>query len=178
MLRLFLILVASACLSGCFVLEELENGDAIIEQHSVGLRQQRNDAAEAEAEALAANPPPGRVPTKPSVGDKLQALWRDALEEERKQLVATRKGGFLAGAAQLREKLPTLSGRLPGYEGKPSKSHLDYADLLEAEVATGEERFAGVLVAHLDGLNAQLGRKDMDPLAEKSFEQWEEERRR
>ena len=83
MLRLFLTLLASACLSGCFVLEELESGDAIIEQHSVGLRQQRNDAAEAEAEALAAKPPPGLVPKKPGVGDKLQALWRDALEEAR-----------------------------------------------------------------------------------------------
>jgi hypothetical protein len=102
----------------------------------------------------------------------------EALEDERKQLVATRKGGFIAGEEQLREKLTSLYGSINGYEGKPSKSHLDYADLLETEVAAGEERFAGVLAAHLDGLNAQLRRKDLDPLAEKPLEQWEEERRR
>jgi len=53
-----------------------------------------------------------------------------------------------------------------------------YADLLETEIAAGEQRFAGVLAAHLEGLNAQLGRKDLDPLVEVSLEQWEQERRR
>ncbi len=111
------------------------------------------------------------------LGPKLDDLL-EALENERKQLVATRKGGFIAGEEQLREKLTALYGAINGYEGKPSRSHLDYADLLEAEVAAGEVRFAGVLAAHLNGLNDQLGRKDLDPLVEKSLEQWEQERRR
>ena len=68
----------------------------------------------------------------------------------------------------------TFANALPA----PSRSHLDYADLLEEEVAAGETRFAGVLDANLDGLNSQLGRKGLDPLVEKSLEQWEQERRR
>ncbi len=114
---------------------------------------------------------------KDKLGQRLDRLV-EALEAERKQLVATRKGGFIAGEEQLREKLTALYGSVNGYEGKPSKSHLDYAGVLEAEVAAGERRFAAVLAEHLDALNAQLERKDLDPLVEKSLEQWEDERRR
>jgi hypothetical protein len=111
------------------------------------------------------------------LGQRLDDLV-EALEDERKQLVATRKGGFIAGEEQLREKVTALYGSINGYEGKPSRSHLDYADLLEAEIAAGETRFAGVLADRMAGLNDQLGRKNLDPLVEKTLQQWEQERRR
>jgi len=102
----------------------------------------------------------------------------DTLEELRKSLVATRKGGFIAGEEQLREKVTALYGSINGYEGKPSKSHLDYADVLEEEILVGETRLASTLDERLAGLNGQLERKKLASLVEKSLEQWEEERRR
>jgi len=118
-----------------------------------------------------------RLDERDKLGQRLDDFV-EALEKERKQLVATRKGGFIAGEEQLREKLTSLYGSINGYEGKPSKSHLDYADVLEEEVAAGERRFAAVLSSNLGGLNGQLERKNLEPLVEKTLEQWEEERRR
>ncbi|ANM32234.1 hypothetical protein ABI59_12845 [Acidobacteria bacterium Mor1] len=114
---------------------------------------------------------------KDKLGGRLDDLI-EALEKERAGLVATRKGGFIAGEEQLREKLTSLYGSVNGFEGKPSKSHLDYADVLESEVAAAETRFAGLLGDRLPAINGQLERKKLQALAEKSREDWEAEQRR
>lgn len=81
--RLLLIVLTSACLSGCFVLDELDKGDALLEQHSVGLREKREREAKEAAEAAAAKPSTRLAHGEPGVREKLEELWKDALEEER-----------------------------------------------------------------------------------------------
>ena len=107
----------------------------------------------------------------------LQALI-DALEAERRGLVATRKGGFIAGEEQLREKLTALYGAVNGYEGKPSQQHLDYADLLEREIAAGEGRLQAIYDDAMASANRSLERKGLEAIELLTREVWEERQRR
>ena len=103
---------------------------------------------------------------------RLQA-FDDELEAFRKTMVATRKGGFLAGEEQLREKLGSLYGSVNGYEGRPTESQLKYAEVLGRRLAEAEERFRSLLAGQLDDINAQLGQRNLDPLTRMSREEWE-----
>ena len=103
---------------------------------------------------------------------KLQA-FNDELEAFRKTMVATRKGGFLAGEEQLREKLGSLYGSVNGYEGRPTNSQLKYTEVLGRRLAEAEERFRSLLAGQLDDINAQLGQRNLDPLTRMSREEWE-----
>ena len=85
MFRLATILLSSLWISGCFVAEEIRQGDALIEQHSVGWRekqkgvqQDEEESAKAEAETQsrrARNAGPG-------VKDKLSDWWHETVDEE------------------------------------------------------------------------------------------------
>jgi photosystem II stability/assembly factor-like uncharacterized protein len=99
--------------------------------------------------------------------------YADDLDAFRKTLVATRKGGFLAGEEQLREKVTWLYGSINGYEGRPTTSQLDYLEVLAEDVAAAETKFDGMLGADLDRLNGQLERKKLDKLARLTKEEWE-----
>ena len=86
MFRLLLCLLAALFLSGCFVLEEMEKGDALIEQHSVGWRKmkQEKDQKEQAAKEEAAKTPSLIDPAASWSEVKLQVQewWQAALEEE------------------------------------------------------------------------------------------------
>ena len=85
MLRLFAILCSALWLSGCFVADELRQGDALIEQHSVGWRAKKKEIQEAEAEAAKAEAETQSQQaraTGPGVQDKLTDWWHDTVAEE------------------------------------------------------------------------------------------------
>jgi hypothetical protein len=100
------------------------------------------------------------------------------LETFRATLVATRKGGFIAGEEQLRERLTSLYGSVNGYEGKPSQQHIDYADLIQIEVEAAEDRLQALFDGSIESLNRQLARKGKTALADLSAEAWEARQRR
>lgn len=109
-------------------------------------------------------------------GDPLTTNLRDfvdELESFRKTLVATRKGGFLAGEEQLREKIGSLYGAVNGYEGSPTDSQVRYAGVLEKRLDRAEDRFESLLSSQLDELNAQLRQKALEPITRMSKEEWE-----
>ena len=85
MFRLAAILLSALWLSGCFVADEIRQGDALIEQHSVGWREKKKsmqrdkketETAEAEAQSLKARN------AGPGVKDKLSDWWRETVDEE------------------------------------------------------------------------------------------------
>ena len=85
MFRLAAILLSSLWLSGCFVAEEIRQGDALIEQHSVGWREKKKsmqlaeeEAAKAEAEAQSHQ----ARDTGPGVKDKFSDWWHETVDEE------------------------------------------------------------------------------------------------
>jgi hypothetical protein len=81
MLRIALSLLAAIFLSGCFVLDELDQGDALIEKHSSGWREEKKlrEKAEEEAAAGSSNSP---STSWEGVKEKAQKWWQNALEEE------------------------------------------------------------------------------------------------
>jgi hypothetical protein len=97
----------------------------------------------------------------------------DDLEDFRKTIVATRKGGFLAGDEQLREKLGGLYGAVNGYEGRPTNSQLQYMEVLESKLYDAETRLGELLGGPLDALNVQLRQAALDPIKRLTQSEWE-----
>ncbi|HXV36013.1 MAG TPA: hypothetical protein VEC18_02625 [Myxococcota bacterium] len=84
MLRVTAILLCSLALSGCFIADEINKGDALIEQHSVGWRNKKKQAQQAEqqaADAEANDQAAQAAGARPGVSDKLSEWWRDTVEE-------------------------------------------------------------------------------------------------
>ncbi len=108
-------------------------------------------------------------------GDLRAALERfnDDLEAFRKTVVATRKGGFLAGEEQLREELTSLYGAVNGYEGQPTESQIRYMAVLEKRLAEAEERFEALISSNVEPLNARLLPSGAEPLVRMSKAEWE-----
>jgi photosystem II stability/assembly factor-like uncharacterized protein len=106
------------------------------------------------------------------LSDRLTQLVHK-LETFRKTLVATRKGGFLAGEEQLREKLGNLYGAVNGFEGPPTQSQSRYADVLEGKLRRAEAQLESILGEDFSDLNTRLKRRDLDPIARMTKEQWE-----
>jgi len=95
------------------------------------------------------------------------------LDAFRKTLVATRKGGFLAGEEQLREKLGRLYGSVNGFEGRPTQSQIGYADVLEKRLQEAEVRLDAMTLPRLGDLNARLQRHRVDPIDPLTRAQWQ-----
>jgi hypothetical protein len=84
-LRVTAILLCSLTLSGCFIAEEIDKGDALIEQHSVGWRNKKKETQQAEqqaAEADAKSQTAQAAGARPGVSDKLSEWWHDTVEEQ------------------------------------------------------------------------------------------------
>jgi hypothetical protein len=85
MLRIISILLSALWLSGCFIAEEIRQGDALIEQHSVGWRNKKAGIQEAEEEAAKAESEAQSQQarnTGPGVQDKLNDWWHETVDEE------------------------------------------------------------------------------------------------
>ncbi len=97
----------------------------------------------------------------------------DDLEAFRKTLVATRKGGFLAGEEQLREKLGWLYGSVNGFEGRPTNSQLQYMEVLESKLSEAQTRLEELLGAPLDEVNTRLSNAGLDSVKPMTKAQWQ-----
>ena len=106
---------------------------------------------------------------------RIEALV-DELEEFRATLVATRKGGFIAGEEQLRENLTALYGSVNSYEGRPSGTQLDYMKVMARQVEAAYRKLAELVGAHLEGLDNELKKKKLQPIHDVTREEWEAER--
>ena len=85
MFRLAAILVSSLWISGCFIAEEIRQGDALIEQHSVGWREKKKGMQQAEEESAKAETETQSHRTRnagPGVKTKLKDWWHETVDEE------------------------------------------------------------------------------------------------
>ena len=99
--------------------------------------------------------------------------FADTLDGMHKNLVAMGEGGWLSGEEQLREKVTTLYGAVNGYEGRPSQSQLDRADVLADELGQRQVRFEGLMREQRAALNRKLASKKLDPIEPPTREEWE-----
>jgi len=95
------------------------------------------------------------------------------LEAFRKTIVATRKGGFLAGEEKLREKLGWLYGSVNGYEGRPTDSQIEYASVLDTQLKEVAAKLDAMTLPRLGDLNVRLQDKQLEPIERLTRAQWD-----
>lgn len=122
--------------------------------------------AKKQAEKAMATATPG--------GDAAKALqaFIGKLEAFRKTLVATRKGGFLAGEEQLREHLTSLYGSVNGYEGRPTDSQLSRMEVLDKTLRDSEAKQSELLGSALEELNNTLQTGGLDKVKALTHDAW------
>ncbi len=102
--------------------------------------------------------------------------FADALEDQRRALVATREGGRLTGEEQMRERLTALYGAVNGYDGRPTGSQVAYMKVLTGELATATQVFDDYTAKQLPALNAELAKAGKGAIALVTREEWEKSR--
>ena len=109
-------------------------------------------------------------------GDPLRARLRAAsaqADELRKKIVATKEGGAITGEERLREYLTDLYANVIGYEGRPSQTQAERSDALARELGDVVNSFDAWASKELTGINAELSRKNLEPLKTLTREEWE-----
>lgn len=114
------------------------------------------------------------LPEKDRLRRQLTAL-ADRLESLRASLVATSEGGWISGDEKLRENLGFLYGAVNGYEGRPTRSQLERAEVLGAELDAAAARLEAIRAGELSEANRALEQKGLEPIPVQSREAWEQE---
>ncbi len=99
-----------------------------------------------------------RAATLPA-SDPLAASLRrasSAVDDLRRQIVATKEGGAITGEERLREFLVELYGSVVGYEGRPSATQVSRTDALAREMTDVNGAFQAWAAKDLGPINAQL----------------------
>jgi hypothetical protein len=96
-----------------------------------------------------------------------------AVDELRRKIVATKEGGMITGEERLRENLADLYGNVVFYDGRPTATQVQRADAIARELADVAKDFDGWTTKQLDGLNAALAGKQLQPIHLLTREQWE-----
>lgn len=108
-----------------------------------------------------------------ALAKSLDAL-AEKLQTQYKKLVATRDDlGYIGGEEQLRERLIGLYGSINGYSGRPTKSQLDYAGVLEKEFTKSGQDFEALVTTEVNAINSKLQVKKLDPLKVQSREEYD-----
>ncbi|MEE4273931.1 MAG: hypothetical protein V2I67_19795 [Thermoanaerobaculales bacterium] len=98
--------------------------------------------------------------------------FADVLDELHGSLVVAGEGGIMSGREELREKLGNLYGEIVSYDGRPSDSQIGRLADFTAEIEAKEAEFDEI-AAETASLNRILQRRDLEPLARLTREQWE-----
>jgi photosystem II stability/assembly factor-like uncharacterized protein len=113
---------------------------------------------------------------KLAADDPLRKRLQDAsaqVDELRRKIVATKEGGAITGEERLREYLTELYANVIGYEGRPSQTQAERSDALARELADVVNSFDAWASKELAGLNAELSRKNLEPVKTLTREEWE-----
>jgi photosystem II stability/assembly factor-like uncharacterized protein len=108
-------------------------------------------------------------------GDRLAknlSAFAEKLDTFHKTLAASRRGGFLTGEEQLREKISNLYASVSGYAGKPTQSELDRTQTLADELKKADVAFNKLMNGDLKAVNEKLAKKNLEPIkimTEKAF---------
>jgi photosystem II stability/assembly factor-like uncharacterized protein len=98
--------------------------------------------------------------------------YAQELETFRGSLVSTSDAGWLSGDEKLREQLGDVFGGIAGYDGRPTQSQVDRAEVLSGQLAAAKGEFETLTGdERLGRLNARLS----EPLTLLAREKWEED---
>jgi len=115
-----------------------------------------------------------KLPATDPLKKRLEAA-SSAVDGLRKKIVATKEGGAITGEERLREFLSDLYGNVNFYEGRPSQTQVERADVLTRELADVVKDFDMWLTKELAGINAELAKKQLEPIQPITREEWEKQ---
>ncbi len=115
-----------------------------------------------------------KLPANDPVVKRLQAASA-AVDDLRRKIVATKEGGMITGEERLREFLSDLYGNVVFYEGLPSQTQVERSEALARELADVVRDFDAWLGRELAGVNAELGKKQLEPVKPLTREEWEKQ---
>jgi hypothetical protein len=98
-----------------------------------------------------------------------------AVDQLRKKIVATKEGGAITGEERLREFLSDLYSNVVFYEGRPSQTQVERADVLARELGDVVKDFDGWLTKELAGINADLTKSQLASIQPISRDEWEKQ---
>ena len=96
-----------------------------------------------------------------------------AVNDIRKKIVATTEGGMITGEERLREYLAELYNDVVGYEGRPSQMEIDRTEAIAHELGDVVKEFDSWTAAALPAINADLQKKNLEPVVLLTREEWE-----
>jgi hypothetical protein len=123
---------------------------------------QARAAAGAAAEKLAKDP----------LSEKLRALDQ-ALEKQKKLIVATKEGGAITGEERLREHADILYGALLAWEGRPTRYQVERIGVLSRELAEVEQALDGLFEKSVGPVNKELEQRKLTPIPTRAPEHTE-----
>lgn len=98
--------------------------------------------------------------------------FAESLDKLHKSMVATKAEGLITGEERLRERVLTLYQNVSSYGGRPSKSQLEQASLLETQIERANAEFERLLSKELDNFNTRLKAKKLEPITVLTEEEW------
>ncbi|MGA2381966.1 MAG: sialidase [Gemmatimonadales bacterium] len=116
-----------------------------------------------------------RLPASDSLAVRLRAASGVA-DSLRKKIVATKEGGMITGEQRLREDLSDLYGTIVGYEGPPAATQLQRASAIAHELGDVMASFDAWAAKELEGLNAALTARQLQPISLLTRAQWDQRR--
>jgi photosystem II stability/assembly factor-like uncharacterized protein len=96
----------------------------------------------------------------------------------RRKIVATKEGGAITGEERLREYLADLYGSVVGYEGRPSQTQLERADVLARELAEVVNAFDAWVAKELPAVNLAIANGQLEPVKTLTRDEWQKKARR
>ena len=127
----------------------------------------RMNGVRAALEARAA-----KLPAGDPLARRLRSLSA-SVDDLRKKIVATKEGGMITGEERLREYMTNLYSDVVSYEGRPSRTQVERTEALGRELDDVVKEFDRWAAQELNGVNAALARKQLEPISVLTREEWE-----
>jgi len=103
------------------------------------------------------------LPQGDALAGKLEKLAQK-LEEEKKEIVATKEGGAITGEERIREHLDQLYGAFIQWEGRPARYQLERLDALERELKDVATSFDATAKQDIEPIANELKSRKLDPI--------------
>jgi photosystem II stability/assembly factor-like uncharacterized protein len=113
-----------------------------------------------------------KLPANDAVARRLRSASAQ-VDELRKRIVATKEGGMITGEERLREYLGDLYANVNFYEGRPSQTQVERTEALSRELGDVIKDFDAWAAKELPRINADLSRKNLQPVQPMTREEWE-----
>ena len=83
----------------------------------------------------------------------------------------------MTGEIQLREKALALYGSVNGYEGAPTRTQLERVAVLDRDLQRVAADLDAAASKEVPALNAQLEKKNLDPLKPLTEDEWQKKQK-